>query len=665
MSGFNFKNFWNKKKNILYPPSTEKVLVLKDKIRGLEIEKDKFIALQKITATLVADLDFERITQEIVDIMVKDLGYPGGVLYLINEKSGEVQGWTVSQTKLAQKALGLLTKSVREHKAFIDKQEHYVSKTANMGEVFIDSNFTKFVSPTIPYKIASMIQKIVNFKIIISLPIIVKKKIIGVLMFTSNKEKFTPEEIDVLKTFANQAGIAINNARQYEQIQTQVRALKEKTQDLRSLLDISEIAASSLETKNITQKIVDSIPDKLGHLEYLGGFLSMYNPKTTSVCAYSITESELVRKKIKIYLPKPFGEYCAYANRDKNLMIEAILTGKAQTSENLDKFICPPLDLPLVKKIQKSMGIKSNIAFPIFIRGQIIGVMMFFAKKPLKEMGERDTNLIKAFVDHVGISIDNAMLFDRAIKQLKDLARAKEKLEQTLAMKGEFMHIVSHQLRTPLTTVRGLISMWYDGDFEKMPDEKRKSFRERIKISVEKLNNITNQMLKAMEFEGAVVLKIEKVDLIKMLKEITDLLRPNFEKKGLYLKFDNQTGEEKFIIDADANYISHAFNNIIDNAEKYTIAGGAAISVSAADKYARVKVRDTGIGISGENKKRLFKKFSRGVDATKDNPSGSGLGLFIVKKIISEHKGEISFESERVGHGAAFTVSLPVKQGKK
>lgn len=290
---------------------------------------------------------------------------------------------------------------------------------------------------------------------------------------------------------------------------------------------------------------------------------------------------------------------------------------------------------------------------------------MFFAKKPLKEVSERDINLMKAFVGHAGVSIDNALLFDRALKQLKDLTQAKTKLEQTLAMKGEFVHIVSHQLRTPLTVVRGLISMWYDGDFEKMPMEKQKDFRERIKTSAEKLNNITNQMLKAMEFEGSVKLNLEQVDLMKVIKSVMDLLKPNFEKKKLYLKFNNKIRKKEFFIEADANYIPHVFNNLIDNAEKYTFKGGVAITIGSQGNHVCVKIQDTGVGITKENQERLFKKFSRGVNALKDNPSGSGLGLFIAKQIVNEHHGKIIFDSAGKNKGTIFTVTLPLKQAKE
>ncbi len=642
----------------------KRIDISKERIKKLELERKNFLTLQKITATLVSNLNFEYITQKIVDVVVKDFEYAQGALFLVNNEEKYIYCHSVSKTYYIEKALKLLNKSFTEYHTSFDEKT-LVLKTILTGNIFIDKYIRNFICPTVSEKFANFSQKIARIKINISLPITVKGVTIGALTFSSKNECFTEEEITILKTFANQAGIAINNARQYEQIQTQNKSLQEKTQDLKSLLDISEIAASSLEARSITQKIVDGIPEKFRHLGYLGAILTMYDSKTDRVSTYCITESELVQKKVNKILDKPFKNYSSLASASKTLTVKAIKTGKMQLGDKAGDFVSPPVNINIAKLIQRAVGIKACAALPIFVRGEVIGACIFVTNKSLKEISSRDTELMIAIVNHIGVSIDNAILFDKTVKQVKELEHAKEKLEQTLAMKGEFVHIVSHQLRTPLTVVRGLISMWYDGDFDKLPEDKQKDFRERIKISAEKLNNITNQMLKAMEFEGSVKLNIAQVDLLKVIKSAIDLLKPNFDKKKLYLKLENKTRKKEIFIEADANYIPHIFNNLIDNAEKYTFKGGVTVTLGSRGNYVCVKIQDTGVGITKENQERLFKKFSRGVNALKDNPSGSGLGLFIAKQIVSEHRGKIVFDSAGENKGTLFTVTLPIKQVKE
>ncbi|MFH1049248.1 MAG: GAF domain-containing sensor histidine kinase [Patescibacteria group bacterium] len=664
------KNFWDKKKNIFYQPQEEKVLILRDKIKGLEIEKNKFITLQKITATLVADLDFERITQEIVDIMVKDLGYIGGILYLVNEKEGTIQGWTVSLTRvIVEKVLTLLSKPVREHNAVIKKKEHYISKTAATGEIFISNNLKDFIYPTVPKKVCDFAQKIIGIKVSISLPVTVKNKTIGVLMFNSNKKEFTSEEINILKTFTQQAGIAINNARQYQQIQTQVKELSEKTQDMGSLLEVAKIATSSLETRKITQGIVDSVPEKLGYLGYLGGILVLYNSKTRKVHTYCITESEIVKRAKKL-LDRPYEEHSESIDEHDNFTIKTIKTKEAHIGDKLEDFIFPTVSKRVCGLIQKLVGAKSFISIPVFSGGKVMGAIIFVAAKPKEEIIQRDKDVLLGFSSHIGTAIENTQLFEQAEGHMKELLklnnslkRVNIKLKDLLSMKNDFLHIVSHQLRTPLTAMRGFISMWNEGDFDNLPKDKMGEIKTRIVNNVERLNNMVNDMVMAMESEGELKVEFKPVDLKKLLAGNIEMLKPSFEKKDLYLKY-KETTKNIPQIEADEKLLLNVFMNLMDNSEKYTDKGGLTIAVGQYGDNVKISFIDTGIGLSKEDKKILFKKFSRGAKSNYINPNGSGLGLFIIKQIIRKHHGKIKATSKGEGKGTAFTITLPARQGR-
>lgn len=261
--------------------------------------------------------------------------------------------------------------------------------------------------------------------------------------------------------------------------------------------------------------------------------------------------------------------------------------------------------------------------------------------------------------------IKSVLKGEKMVEKMKklnnDLVKANDSLKELLEMKTSFVHIVSHQLRTPLTAMRGYISMWQEGDFDSYPRRKMMEIKDRIANNAERLNNLVNEMVIVMESEGGMKLNFEKVDIEEIIKNNIELLNVNYEAKNLYLKYQKM---EKSLpkIEADAKYLSNAFMNIIDNAEKYTQKGGLKITICKKDDNIRIKFVDTGVGIKTEDRKNLFHKFCRGAGSSLINPNGSGLGLYIIKQIITEHHGKIGFKSEGEGKGTAFTVELPVKQ---
>ncbi len=242
-----------------------------------------------------------------------------------------------------------------------------------------------------------------------------------------------------------------------------------------------------------------------------------------------------------------------------------------------------------------------------------------------------------------------------------DLANANDELKELIEMKTSFLHIVSHQLRTPLTAMRGYITMWQEGDFDDYSPRKMNEMKKRIANNTERLNNLVNEMVAAMESEGGIKLNFEKVDVEGIIKNNIELLKANYEKKKLYLRY-RKTEKSLPKIEADAKYLSNAFMNLIDNAEKYTKKGGLKIKINREGDNVKLTFADTGIGIKPEDRKNLFHKFSRGAASSLINPNGSGLGLYIIKQIIREHRGKIEFESEGEEKGTVFIVTLPIRQ---
>jgi len=452
-----------------------------------------------------------------------------------------------------------------------------------------------------------------------------------------------------------------------DQLEEMNTDLAERNDDLKALLEASGKASEALDPRKIAQDIVDSIPKNLKHLGYLGGMIALYDKDTNVVMPYTITQTKLVEKALK-FLEKPFERNISKIRSANNLISKTILEKTIHSGDSLAEFIAPTVKKSICDIIQKMLRAHSVITIPLISRGRVNGIILFVGKRSIKEVAQRDKDMLYMFSSHVGAAIENAKLYAQTNDQVKEMEKLNKKLEganenlkELLEIKNEFLHITSHQLRTPLTAIRGMLSMWYEGDFDNLSEVERRDILKRIYMSTERLNNITNDMLDALEIEGG-LLKFQFVymPVTDIIKETIDTLKSNYDEKGLYINFSAEENMPE--VKVEPNYIRQVFMNVIDNASKYTKKGGVDISVINSGKYVKTTVKDTGVGASKDDQKRLFEKFTRGKNAIKENASGSGLGLFIAKKIVEKHHGTMSFSSEGIGMGSTVTISLPAKK---
>ena len=236
----------------------------------------------------------------------------------------------------------------------------------------------------------------------------------------------------------------------------------------------------------------------------------------------------------------------------------------------------------------------------------------------------------------------------------------REKIVEKL--KTEFVTISAHQLRTPLSAIKWTVRMLLDGDVGKLTDEQTE-FLKKAYQSNERMVNLVNDLLNVTRIEeGRYLYNPEELDMIELIEKTIIPLKEIAERKNL--KFEFLKPKEKEIkVRVDKEKISLAISNLVDNAINYTKEGKISIQFEydSKDKQVKFSVKDTGIGISEEQQKRLFSKFFRGINAIKAETEGTGLGLFIAKNIIEAHGGRIWFESEE-GKGTTFYFTLPLKK---
>ena len=241
------------------------------------------------------------------------------------------------------------------------------------------------------------------------------------------------------------------------------------------------------------------------------------------------------------------------------------------------------------------------------------------------------------------------------------LAEANDKLKSLDKLKTEFVSLASHQLRSPLTAIKGYASMLTEGDY----GEINPTAMETINRIVESSNNLTlvvEDLLNVSKIEaGGMKYDMVKFDFGELAKKTVEELSVSAEKKGLKLVYNSEENKQCFV-NGDKEKLRQVLVNLIDNAMKYTKNGEIKVEVKETrnqegkDKIV-LSVKDTGAGIAKEAINGLFKKFSRG-EGAKLNASGSGLGLYLVKEIAEAHKGRAWIESEGLGKGSTFSVEL-------
>ncbi len=237
------------------------------------------------------------------------------------------------------------------------------------------------------------------------------------------------------------------------------------------------------------------------------------------------------------------------------------------------------------------------------------------------------------------------------IRQKEKLGELNQKLTALDEKKDEFLSFAAHQIRSPLTSVKwGLNSIK-----EKYEPEIVKHLLE----TTDDLVSTVNDLLDISKIEqGGLVMKLEEFDLHDFVGRIVEEFRMTAENKGLKLAF---TGDiASFFVEADQNKLRQVFVNLIDNAIKYTQKGEIKVVFRHRGKKAEVSVWDTGPGIAPEELENLFDKFLRGA-AGKASQGGSGLGLYLAKKIVEAHKGKIWATSPGLNRGSTFSVELPPK----
>jgi signal transduction histidine kinase len=301
----------------------------------------------------------------------------------------------------------------------------------------------------------------------------------------------------------------------------------------------------------------------------------------------------------------------------------------------------------------------------------LIGSQFFFIQNPTNKILNGITLALALGFGYVLVkSVKIEVKRKEELQSLSDqLSDANAKLRQLDKAKSEFISIASHQLRTPLTSIKGFGSLLLEGTYGVVPEAQRGAL-EKIYISNERLIQLVEDLLNISRIEaGRMEFDFQEAQIEDLVQEAVMTLELSAKTKSLYLHWEKPAiAMPKLKI--DVTKIKEVISNMIDNAIKYTQKGGITVKLESNTDWdsehkehqstVRVIVSDTGIGMDAEEIGMIFEKFQRGKQVSHYHTDGTGLGMFIGRKIVAEHKGKIWAESDGKGMGSRFVLELPV-----
>ena len=328
---------------------------------------------------------------------------------------------------------------------------------------------------------------------------------------------------------------------------------------------------------------------------------------------------------------------------------------KKPIAMDISQFPSPNL-LPFVEK----EGLVSFIGTPLMSKGTVVGAIgLGTSKKRVFTKDELD--LLFSIGNVIGIAAENARLFKESRENLQKLQKAFEELQTLDTMKDELISNVSHELKTPLISIKGYGELLYDEKLGELSDKQKMSL-EAIIRNADRLTRLINSILFISKFQaGKVEFKFESLDIKEIIKHCVDDFKRILDKKQIQLEMDIP---EIIKILGDKDRFTEVITNLLDNAIKFTPQGGKiSIKAQGEKECVHITVSDNGIGISPEVLPKLFSRFYQ-VDTSSDRKfGGTGLGLYITKNIIDALNGKIWIESE-VAKGTTVHVLVPVAKEK-
>jgi signal transduction histidine kinase len=477
-------------------------------------------------------------------------------------------------------------------------------------------------------------QRLGDYRTIIGIPMLREGVPIGVFALTrSDVRPFTDKQIELVSTFADQAVIAIENVRLFEELQR-------RTQELSVSLEYQTASAEVLSvisrSPSKLQPVLDAIVQTAARLcaaEY--AFIARY---VDGKC-YLVAGNRVEAEHIKYLAGRPVAV-------DRGSITGRVALDR-RTIHVPDVLADPEFNQFEWQRVGRQ---RTVLGVPLLREDNLIGVIIL-ARTKVDPFIDRQIDLVTTFADQAVIAIENVRLFDEIQSKSEQLAEASKH-------KSQFLANMSHELRTPLNAILGYTELIADGVYGEMP-EKVLGVLKRLEANGKHLLGLINDVLDLSKIEaGQLTLDLAEYSLQEIAQTVYSAIEPLAADKKLTFRSEVAPNLPRGC--GDGRRLTQVLLNLVGNAIKFTDSGEVAIKVSADDGSFSVAVHDTGPGISASDQAKLFQEFQQADNSITREKGGTGLGLAISKRIIALHGGKIWVDSV-VGQGSVFTFAVPIR----
>jgi PAS domain S-box-containing protein len=471
-----------------------------------------------------------------------------------------------------------------------------------------------------------------------NLPLRVDDVVIGALNLTwSEKEGYDEAQLPLLSQIASAVALAVERSRLFAQ--THRRA-----EELEVLSNLS----ATLRVADGVSTIVENV------------LLSSIELFSADMAAIAVPEPDGQGLKIAYNVGVPQVLLSYSYPLDESIFGHVFSSGRPYLTP--DVFADPMVHASSRQVWQEADQIPRGAIFaPLRAGAEIIGIVSVF-KTTVRSFEEEDLRLLNAMAEIAGNALQRAGLMEtleqRVVERTRELAEANEQLKELDRLKSKFVSDISHELRTPITS----LSLYLDL-IERGNPEHAERYWGVLRKQTDRLNQLIEDILSLSRLQmGKIDFKLRPVDLNELVHEALTVYEERFEGAGVEVQFQPQQMPPVL---AHAEQLFQVIVNLLSNALNYTPEGRVSVSteVDEAAHSARLTIQDSGVGISEDDLPHIFERFYRGQYASQSNIPGTGLGLTIVREIIHLHNGEIEVESER-DVGTTFRVHIPLSPSK-
>jgi GAF domain-containing protein/anti-sigma regulatory factor (Ser/Thr protein kinase) len=466
-----------------------------------------------------------------------------------------------------------------------------------------------------------------KFRTVAAVPLLLKGAAVGGISVSRTiVSPFSDKQIALLETFADQAVIAIENTRLFEQVQARNR-------DLTALGEVGRAVSSTLDLKVVLKTIVDRAVE-LSDTD--AGSIFHYRKESGK---FELGETTGLDEKVVARFRT------LHITADEGALAEAIDKRQPLQFPNLIQRPGDPLRDAVIEA-----GFRASLIVPLLGVDGPLGTLILRRRRP-GEFSEAVVSLMQSFADHSAIALENARLFD-------EIAQKSRELEIASQHKSQFVANMSHELRTPLAAILGYAELMQEGFYEPL-GQKSLDALTRIRSNGKHLLGLINTVLDIAKIEsGQFTLNMSEYAIESIVETVRSATESLAQNKKLLLKTD--VAKSLPIGLGDEQRLTQVLLNLVGNAIKFTDRGEVRVTAKAVNGHFNVSVVDTGPGIPEQEQTRIFDQFHQVDSSLTKAKGGTGLGLAIAKQIVEMHGGRIWVEST-VGKGSTFQMELPTR----